>query len=132
MRSVARSLVSQLRDMQKKFEAMEDSYEWDDGWKWTDRRSYQNFDKLTKDCVELFNEAERFLAERHPAYRRKPDLDKMYCKTPLDYAGRCADLKSEVKDEARMPVLPLIPNHPQGWRDIDVILQPQNAYLCQI
>ena len=132
MESVAESLVSQLTDMKNKFDELADKCDMDDRWDWTDEKSYQLFDKLTKDCVELFNEAERFLAQRHPHYMRKATLDKIDCKTPNDYAVRCEVLLLDVDDDKDSPVLPLLRNHPHGWRDIIVEVPRPNAYSCQI
>jgi hypothetical protein len=118
MQSVAASLVSQLKSMQKKFEALQDKCPDDDPQKFTDLRSYQHFDKLKKDCVKLFNEAERFLAQRHPWYVRYETPGKIGDEGPVDYAVHCETLLLDVDNHMDDPALPLIPNHPNGWREM--------------
>ena len=104
--------------MQKKFEALQDKCADDDPQKFTDLRSYQHFDKLKKDCVKLFNEAERFLAQRHPWYVRYETPGKIGDEGPVDYAVHCETLLLDVDDHMDDPPLPLIPNHPNGWREM--------------
>ena len=104
--------------MQKKFEALQDKCQRDDPQKFTDLRSYQHFDKLKKDCVKLFNEAERFLAQRHPWYVRYETPAKTRDKGPSSYAIHCQTLLLDVDDHMDNPPLPLIPNHPNGWREM--------------
>ena len=118
MQSVAASLVSQLKDMEKKFKALEDKCVDDDPQKFTDVQSYQQFDKLRKDCVELFNEAERFLAQRHPWYVRYETPSKTTDKGPSSYAIHCTTLLLDVDSQWDDPALPLIPNHPEGHREM--------------
>ena len=71
-------------------------------------------DRLTRECVELFNEAERFLAHRHPAYRRLKDLDKIGCKSPQMYKIRCMNFINMLTESRDRPALPM----------------KQNKYLC--
>ena len=118
MQSVAASLVSQLKDMEKKFKALEDKCVDDDPQKFTDVRSYQRFDKLKNDCVELFNEAERFLAQRHPWYVRYETPSKTRDKGPSSYAIHCTTLLLDVDSQWDDPALPLIPNHAEGHREM--------------
>ena len=118
MQSVAASLVSQLKDMEKKFKALEDKCVDDDPQKFTDVRSYQRFDKLKNDCVELFNEAERYLAQRHPWYVRYKTPSKERDKGPSSYAIHCTTLLLDVDSQWDDPALPLIPNHPEGHREM--------------
>ena len=118
MQSVAASLVSQLKAMEKKFKALEDKCVDDNPQKFTDPRSYQQFDKLKNDCVELFNEAERFLAQRHPWYVRYETPGIHSKGGPVDYAVHCVTLLRDVDAHMDNPPLPLIPNHPEGWREM--------------
>ena len=118
MQSVAASLVSQLKNMEKKFKALEDKCVDDDPQKFIDLRSYRRFDKLKQECVELFNEAERFLAQRHPWYVRYETPSKTRDKGPSSYAIHCQTLLLDVDSQMDRPPLPLIPNHPEGHREM--------------
>ena len=71
---------------------------------------------MSTDCVELFNEAERFLAHRYSKYPRRKTLGKFEPKTPQGYKVRCLGLIESLTRARNIPALPMT----------------QNAYLCRL
>ena len=130
MDTMADQLISQLTDMSTKFTEMvgkaciyigqhSDNYveyngPYRDGYVWADLKSYQRFLKLSTDCEELFNEAERFLAHRYSKYPRWKTVGKFEAKSPQGYKVRCLGLIETLNRARNRYALPMT----------------QNVYLC--
>ena len=131
MDTMADQLILQLTDMETKFTEMvgkactyigqhrdwlvEYSGPYRDGYVWADLKSYQRFLELSTDCEKLFNEAERFLAQRYSKYRRLKTVGKFEAKSPRLYNVRCLGLIEDLNRARNSPALPMT----------------QNVYLCR-